>query len=455
MNYNSFVLICLHNIKEVCRNLLWDIPQNQPKSKPMEFYNESLKTLTEDAIVYLQNKGKSKSTIDKYIWTWHQIDKSLHVNNILEVEKSGVIEYLREKFGNQKLSELTHYQKNCFSQALNLIQFKEAREMFESIEYIPKEKPNFDGEIGNLILDFIILKKSRRLSDKTLHNYRWYLYSFFKHLNESAIFQLQEISPLAILTYCAHLASRHLGARHASLGVLRTFLRYAYEEKKTMVDLSLVVPHDNYKNQSKLPSTYNKEEARLILETADRTTAVGKRNYAILLLIIRLGLRASDVRGLSFENINWGGNTVSFEQLKTCEKIELPLPLDVGEAIIDYLKYGRPETSDCHVFVEHIAPYQILGENAVPKIANKAICHSGIDISYRKHGSHSLRHTMASFLLEGQTPLPVISNILGHGSIQTTMCYLRVDVENLRQCALDIPAVNENFYTQKGGAFYE
>lgn len=455
MNYNGFVLICLHNIQEVYRNLLWDIPQNQPNSKPMEFYNESFKILAEDAIVYLQNKGKSKSTIDKYIWTWHQIDKSLHVNNILEVEKSGVIEYLRDKFGNQKLSELTHYQKSCFSQALNLIQFKEAGEMFESIEYIPKEKPNFHGEIGNLILDFIILKKSRRLSDKTLHNYRWYLYSFFKHLTESAIFQLQEISPLAILTYCAHLASRHLGARHASLGVLRTFLRYAYEEKKTMVDLSLVVPHDNYKNQSKLPSTYNKEETRKILETVDRSTAVGKRNYAILLLIIRLGLRSSDVRGLSFENINWGGNAVSFEQFKTCDKIELPLPVDVGEAIIDYLKYGRPETSDCHVFVEHTSPYQMLGEKAVLKIANKAICHSGIDISYRKHGSHSLRHTMASFLLEGQTPLPVISNILGHGSIQTTMCYLRVDVENLRQCALDIPAVNENFYTQKGGAFYD
>lgn len=191
----------------------------------MEFYNESLKVLAEDAIVYLQNKGKSKSTIAKYIWTWHQIDKNLHGHNTLEVEKSGVIEYLRDKFGNQKLSELTHYQKSCFSQALNLIQFKEAGEMFESIEYIPKEKPKFDGEIGNLILDFILLKKSRRLSEKTLRNYRWYLYCFNKHLAESEILQLQELSPLAILTYCAHLAPKHLGARHASLCVLRNFLR--------------------------------------------------------------------------------------------------------------------------------------------------------------------------------------------------------------------------------------
>ena len=192
------------------------------------------------------------------------------------------------------------------------------------------------------------------------------------------------------------------------------------------------------------------------MATADRTTATGKRNYAILLMIVRLGLRASDVRELTFDNIKWAMNTISFEQCKTGETVSLPLPSDAGEAIIDYLKYGRPATSNHHIFVEHHPPhFDRLHEQAVSKIANHAICHSGIDIGYRKHGSHSLRHTMAGFLLEGKTPVPLISDILGHSSIQTTMCYLRVDVENLRQCALDVPAVDACFYEQKGGAFYE
>ena len=97
----------------------------------------------------------------------------------------------------------------------------------------------------------------------------------------------------------------------------------------------------------------------------------------------------------------------------------------------------------------------MLHEKTVSQISNHAICRSGIAIGYRKHGSHALRHTMAGFLLEGKTPVPVISDILGHSSVQTTMCYLRVDIENLRQCAIDVPVVDAGFYQQKGGAFYE
>ena len=193
----------------------------------------------------------------------------------------------------------------------------------------------------------------------------------------------------------------------------------------------------------------------MILTFVDRSTATGKRNYAILLLIVRLGLRASDVRELSFDNIKWSMNFISFEQCKTGQRIELPLPADVGEAIIEYLKHGRPETDDSHIFLEHIYPYERLCEKTVSKIANHVICHCGIDIGNRKHGSHALRHTMAGFLLEGKIPVTLISELLGHSNIQSTMCYLRVDVENLRQCALDIPAVDSEFYEQKGGAFYE
>ena len=421
----------------------------------MNFHYESLKTLTEQAVVYLKNKGKSESTIDKYVWIWKQIDKYLHENKIMECDKNAILGYVKQRFGDKKISDLTHYQKSCVSQAFNLVQFKEAGEMFELIEYISKEKPEFNGDIGSLILDYILLKKNQRLTEKTLQNYSLYLYGFQKYVNANDIFKLKKISPMIVLSYCSTLSSNHLGARHLALCITRNFLRYAYEKNKTGTDLSLVVARDNYKSQPKLPSLYSKEEVKKILATPDRTTSTGKRNYAILLMIIRLGLRASDVRELTFNNIKWSMNTISFRQSKTGEKIELPLPADLGEVIIDYLKYGRPDSLDEHVFVEHNSPFVKLGEKAVSKIADYAIRHAGIDISYRKHGSHSLRHTMAGFLLEGKTPVTVISDILGHSSLQTTMCYLRVDVENLRQCALDVPIVNADFYEQKGGAFYE
>jgi len=421
----------------------------------MNFQNEFLKGLAGRAIAYLENKNKSQSTISKYVWIWQQIDRYLTDNNIQLCSKSTVLEYIKAKFGEKKIRDLTHYQKSCMSQALNIIQFMESGEMFETIEYIPKEKPVLKGEIGSFMLDFIMFKKSRRLVEKTLNNYKWSLYCFQKYIGENGILELQQISPLIILSYCSQLPSQHLGAKHLALGILRSFLRYAYNEKKTKTDLSLVVPRDNYKRQPKLPSVYSKEEAKTILASIDRSTAIGRRNYAILLLIVRLGMRASDIRELSFKNINWSMNLIFFEQCKTGKRIELPLPVDVGEAIIDYLKYGRPVTDESYIFVEHVYPNGQLSEKAVPKIADYAICHSGIDIGNRKHGSHALRHTMAGFLLEGKTPVTVISELLGHSNIQSTMCYLRVDVENLRQCALNVPAVDVEFYEQKGGTFYE
>jgi len=421
----------------------------------MNFYFDYLKGLSEQAIIYLTNKGKSKSTTEKYVWIWKQIDRYLHENNIVECNKEAVIAYVKQKFDNRRICDLTHYEKSCVSLAFNLIQFMETGEMFELIEHVTKEKAEFKGEIGGLMLDFILLKQSRRLSQKTLRNYKWYLYCFQKYLYQNDIHEMPRLSPLMILSYCAQMPSGHLGAKHVALCVIRSFLRYAYDEKKTNTDLSLVVPGDNYKQQPKLPSTYTKEEVEKILTTADRSTTTGKRNYAILLLIVRLGIRASDIRDLQFDNIKWAMNLISFAQHKTGEHVELPLTVDTGEAIIDYLKYGRPAADSRHIFVEHISPFSQLHEKAVSQIANHAICHSGIDIGYRKHGSHALRHTMAGFLLEGKTPLPLISSMLGHKSIQSTMCYLRIDVENLRQCALDVPVVDACFYEQKEGGFYK
>jgi len=420
----------------------------------MSFNFKYLEELADEAVIYLRNKGKSESTASKYVWIWKQIDGYLHENKVMECNKNAVIEYVRQKFNNRRICDLSHYEKSCVSQAFNLIQFMENGEMFETVEHVPKEKIEFTGEIGTLMHDYILYKKSRRLSEKTLGNYKWYLYGFQKYLYANDIFEVLHLSSLAILTYCSTMSPGHLGAKHAALCVLRSFMRYIYEGKRTKTDLSLVVPFDNYKQQPKLPSTYTKEEAIKILATADRSTVTGKRNYAILLLIIRLGLRASDVRSLVFDNLKWAMNMVTFEQSKTGENVSLPLTADVGEAIIDYLKYGRPATGERHIFVEHKYPYERLREKTVSKIANHAICHSGINIGYRKHGSHALRHTMAGFLLEGKTPLPVISALLGHKSVQTTISYLRIDVENLKQCALDIPAVDAGFYEQRNGAFY-
>jgi integrase len=293
-----------------------------------------------------------------------------------------------------------------------------------------------------------------RLNEKTLARQAWYLHHFLQYLNGHNILTPLQISPLEIMNYSASLLPNHAGAKHMTLIMIRRFLRYLYDLEKTRTDLSLVVPRDNYKNQPKLPSTYTQDEVSKILGSVDRSLAIGKRDYAVLMLAARLGMRASDISGLELKSILWSTNTISFKQFKTGETVVLPLPAEVGEAIIDYIKYARPVAESRFVFLYKKYPNASISSNTVSVLVSTAIRKSGIDIGERRHGSHALRHTLAGLLLKNKTSLPVISELLGHTSIQSSMCYLRIDIESLRQCALDVPPVPKSFYIQKGGAFY-
>lgn len=185
-----------------------------------------------------------------------------------------------------------------------------------------------------------------------------------------------------------------------------------------------------------------------------RRNNVGKRNYAMVLLASRLGLHASDIAGLQFGNIDWDRNVLILNMRKTGRGTELPLLTDVGNAIIEYLRYGRPKSTLQHVFLAARAPYVGTTKGCVCAAINAVICRSGVYTIGKHHGPHSLRHSLASAMLNDGTMLPVISETLGHKSTQTTMSYLKIDIASLLKCALPVPHVPDAFYMQRGGAFY-
>lgn len=129
------------------------------------------------------------------------------------------------------------------------------------------------------------------------------------------------------------------------------FLKYLYEQRILFTDYSIVTPKDKYVRQPKLPSYYSPEEITQLLDSIDRSNANGKRDYAMILLVVRLGLRRSDVINMKFNNIDWEHEKIILDQQKTKVSIELPLFQDIGKAIIDYLKYGRPESNLSFVFL--------------------------------------------------------------------------------------------------------
>lgn len=182
---------------------------------------------------------------------------------------------------------------------------------------------------------------------------------------------------------------------------------------------------------------------------------MGKRNYAVILLASRLGIRASDIANLKLSNIDWDNNQIQFTQIKTKRHISLPLLAEVGNAIVDYVLHGRPETDIRNVFLTFRRPYAPLTHSSITTIVDRYMRESNVNIENRHHGSHSLRHSIATALMDNEVSLPVISDVLGHKTTLSTMRYLEVNTKALIECSLDVPLVDDNFYKQHGGFFYE
>lgn len=220
---------------------------------------------------------------------------------------------------------------------------------------------------------------------------------------------------------------------------LRTFLRFLYLRSYVPVDWSGDVPRVRVVAKRRIPSVWRREDVERLLNTVDRGSPVGKRDYAILLLVAKLGLRVGDIRELQLEHFDWKSRQLVFPQAKTGQVASLPLLEDIGWAVIDYLQHGRPITEAREVFVQHKAPFAPFApNNNLYTMINHYRQLAGIPLpTEQRHGLHSLRHTLASSLLEAQTPLSTIAAILGHLDSGSTKVYLKVDLNQLRQCALD------------------
>ena len=222
-----------------------------------------------------------------------------------------------------------------------------------------------------------------------------------------------------------------MNVRRARCRQVGAYLHWLYDHKYTDLDYSLQLP--NFKRTApQIPQVWSPEEIDKILAVIDTANPVGRRNYAIFLLLARTGLRISDVLGLKFSNINWKENCISLSQQKTGNALSLPLSKELGMAIISYLQDGRPQSSSAFIFLSHNAPFQPLGEhnNFNPEF-HKYLRRAGIAIPTKRHtGVHTIRHSFATNMLRKGTPVQDVSQILGHSNISVTETYLRVDIEH-------------------------
>lgn len=218
---------------------------------------------------------------------------------------------------------------------------------------------------------------------------------------------------------------------------LRCFLQYARYRGDIKLDLAAAVPTVANWTQASIPRFLSSDQVELVLAHCNRQTAIGRRDYAILLLLARLGLRAGEVASLTLDDIDWEAGHITILG-KGGQQSQMPLPVDVGEAIAAYLKDGRPAVTSRRLFLRERAPIDgFRTQMGVGSVVKHALARAGIDSPHK--GAHLFRHTLATRMLGEGASLAEIGELLRHRSPQTTTIYAKVDLTSLHALALHWP----------------
>lgn len=283
---------------------------------------------------------------------------------------------------------------------------------------------------------FEYLRCERGLRPASLQGYGCYLRSFECYLGRVGVTRLVELSPALISAFVAERSSAGLAMASVGLlcGALRGFLRYAYREGVLASDLSRTVDRPRTYRLSDIPRSISPAEVSQVLGCVDRGSTRGKRDYAALLLLATYGLRSREIAALTLDHIDWKRGRLSVPERKGGHSTAFPLSSSVGEALVDYLKHGRPQSMERHVFFMAFAPVRPISPTAVSKLATKYLLKAGIEVP--RPGSHTLRHSCAQRLVDADFSLKTIGDFVGHRSPKTTEIYTKVAVESLREIAL-------------------
>lgn len=301
-----------------------------------------------------------------------------------------------------------------------------------------KEMPCHD--FVELLRAYESSKLGQGWSEKTLVVYRTTIRQFLLYLESKGYNDLMALSRDDVARYIPIIAKKRARSMSNPLCALRSFLRFLFERHFTEIDLAPVLMVTTI-TKSKIKIGFSPTETNRILEAVDKGTAIGKRDYAMLLLAVYTGLRSIDVFNLKLQDIDWKRNEISITQRKTGKPLVLPMDNKVGNAIVEYILNGRPSSNSPHVFLRSIPPYtnvrlgSALGSTIVQKYSKIA----GIEwATSERKGFHSFRRSLGSQMLSAEVPLHTISQVLGHANSNSTKPYLSSDFQKLKLCALPL-----------------
>lgn len=419
---------------------------NFPSSRDL-----SLERLMTDALVEVERLGYSRRSRNRYRAIWEHFVDFAERNELGDEFSRDLALRFVEEYGladGEKERRGEGWRKHVPWGIRVLADFAETGRMergfadVKAILLVPA--------MQNTLRDYLHYCKERlHLRSSTLHGRTTELTIFLDFLHSKKARTLEQIQASDLSEFISCRADLPLGSIRRDhwlepktlariVSDMRSFLRFLTMRGILQKDLSAELPRIRVPQDAKIPSVWEQELVVRLLEAVDRSSAKGKRDYAILLLACRLGMRVGDIRTLKLEQLHWEDSIIEVTQSKTGAPLKLPLTNEVGEALIDYLKSGRPQTQHREVFLKVNPPFDPFKGNNLHHIVTYWRLLGGIRFrTAQRRGIHSLRHTLATRLLQKATPLPTIAEILGHTSLESTRIYAKADVETLRSVALD------------------
>jgi len=282
------------------------------------------------------------------------------------------------------------------------------------------------------------LAVERGLEASTIEGYRHFIGQFLRHVDNGG--SAKELSRLTVQDVDSFIVAVGRTYSRKSMGhvctAVRGLLRHLYRARVMERDLSAVVIHPWFYALERLPCALPWETVRRVIDATDRTTATGRRDRAILMLLVTYGVRPGEVVKLRLEDIDWRRDVIRFRRSKSGRALSFPLTRDVGEAIVAYLRHGRPPTEAREIFIRSRAPLLAFHRgSAVSGLVRQYLARAGIQS--RHTGAYVIRHSLAVHLLRKQHPLKTITDVLGHRDPHVAYQYTKLGIDDLRDVALE------------------
>lgn len=391
----------------------------------------------EDLTAYLVDRGYTPSTIHLYIRA------AAHFGRWLEqqrVEPASITESVVYSFLNEHLP-------TCQCSPRSIRSLKELRPVLRHLVRALRKTgriPTLSLPVTPIDQEVMNFEEYMRavcgLAEETILYRTRYVREFLTAMYGQAPLNFKDLAPRDIIKF---VSVRSRDCKPGSINVLacslRSYLRFLYLWGKIERDISTAIPAAAEWKKAHLPRTLSEEQIEQFFSVFDCSTPTGQRDYAICLCLYELGLRRSEVAGLCLNDIDWRKGTLHISSTKTKRSRLLPLPHRLGLAIVDYLRNGRPESVDRHVFLRHVAPKGLgIGPGVVQNALDRTISRALLP---HRFGPHAFRHTFASRMCDSGATFKEIADLLGHQEIDTVSIYTKVNLSQLSRVALPWPEV--------------